>query len=87
MVPNAFTPDGTKNQYFKPQYRGIASMEFYVFNTWGELIFEANSLETMGWDGTLNGKKVPNGNYVYRAVFTTRSGEKEERSGVFVLIR
>lgn len=87
MVPNAFTPDGTKNQYFKPQYRGIASMEFYIFNTWGELIFEANSLETMGWDGTLNGKKVPNGNYVYRAVFTTRSGEKEERSGVFVLIR
>jgi gliding motility-associated-like protein len=87
IVPNAFTPDGNKNQYFKPQYRGIASMEFYVFNTWGELIFEANSLETMGWDGTLNGKKVPNGNYVYRAVFTTRSGEKEERSGVFVLIR
>lgn len=87
MVPNAFTPDGIKNQYFKPQYRGIASMEFYVFNTWGELIFEANSLETLGWDGTWKGKKVPNGNYVYRATFTTRSGEKVDRSGVFVLIR
>ncbi|MCS5488994.1 PKD domain-containing protein [Algoriphagus limi] len=87
MVPNAFTPDGTKNQFFKPQFRGVASMEFYIFNTWGELIFQANTLETQGWDGTLNGKKLPNGNYVYRAIFTTRSGEKVERSGVFVLIR
>lgn len=87
IVPNAFTPDGLKNQYFKPQYRGIASMEFYVFNTWGELIFEVKSLETQGWDGTLNGKNVPNGNYVYRAVFTTRSGEKVDKSGVFILIR
>ncbi|MDI1323946.1 MAG: PKD domain-containing protein [Algoriphagus sp.] len=87
IVPNAFTPDGLKNQYFKPQYRGIASMEFYIFNTWGELIFEANSLETLGWDGTLNGKNTPNGNYVYRGVFMTRSGEKVEKSGVFILIR
>lgn len=87
IVPNAFTPDGSKNQYFKPQYRGISSMEFYIFNTWGELIFEANSLETLGWDGTLNGKNTPNGNYVYRGVFMTRSGEKVEKSGVFILIR
>jgi large repetitive protein len=87
LVPNAFTPEGTKNQYFKPQFRGLASMEFYIFNTWGELIFESNSLETLGWDGTLNGKNAPNGNYVYRAVFETRSGEKVEKSGVFILIR
>jgi gliding motility-associated-like protein len=87
IVPNAFTPGGLKNQYFKPQYRGISSMEFYIFNTWGELIFEANSLETLGWDGTLNGTNTPNGNYVYRGVFMTRSGEKIEKTGVFILIR
>lgn len=87
MIPNAFTPDGSKNLYFKPQFRGIASMEFYVFNTWGELIFEANSLETLGWDGTLEGKETPNGNYVYKAIFKTRSGEKVEKAGVFILIR
>ncbi|RIW18304.1 PKD domain-containing protein [Algoriphagus lacus] len=87
IIPNAFTPNGQKNQYFKPQFRGIASMEVYIFNTWGELIFESKSLETQGWDGTLNGKNAPNGNYVYRAVFQTRSGEKIEKSGVFILIR
>ncbi|EAZ82416.1 PKD domain-containing protein [Algoriphagus machipongonensis] len=87
MIPNAFTPDGQKNQYFKPYYRGIASMDFYIFNTWGELIYHATSLEDLGWDGTLNGSAVPNGNYVYRGTFVTRSGEKLDRSGVFVLIR
>ncbi len=87
MVPNAFTPDGVKNQYFKPQFRGVASMEFYVFSTWGELIYQANTLEDLGWDGSLNGTPAMNGNYVYRAIFTTRSGERVEKSGVFVLIR
>jgi large repetitive protein len=87
IVPNAFTPDGQKNMFFKPQYRGIASMDLYIFNTWGELVFESNTLETKGWDGKLNGSNVPNGNYVYRAVFFTRSGLKVEKSGVFILIR
>lgn len=87
IIPNAFTPDGVKNLYFKPQFRGVAKMEFYIFNTWGELVFHSSGLETLGWDGTLNGQKVPNGNYVYRATFETRSGEQLEKSGVFLLIR
>lgn len=87
MVPNAFTPDGSKNQMFKPYFRGIASMEFYIFNTWGELIYESKSIEDAGWDGTLNGTPTPNGNYVYRLSLITRSGEKVDKSGVFVLIR
>jgi gliding motility-associated-like protein len=87
MVPNAFTPDGFKNKYFKPYYRGISSMEFYIFNTWGELIYESNSLEDLGWDGTLNGVPTPNGNYVYKGRFVSRSGEVITKSGVFILIR
>ena len=87
IIPNAFTPDGVKNQYFKPQFRGIATVEYFIFNTWGELLFHTTNAENPGWDGTINGQKAPGGNYVYRAVFTTRSNEKIERSGVFLLIR
>jgi gliding motility-associated-like protein len=87
MVPNAFTPDGSKNQFFKPQFRGIASMEFFIFNTWGELIYHTKSLEDLGWDGTLNGVSVPNGNYVYRGRFVSRNGEAIDKAGVFILIR
>jgi gliding motility-associated-like protein len=87
MVPNAFTPEGAKNQFFKPYFRGIGSMEFYIFNTWGELIYHAKSLEDKGWDGTHLGKPAPNGNYVYKGRFVSRAGETFERSGVFILIR
>jgi gliding motility-associated-like protein len=87
MVPNAFTPDGLINQTFKPYTRGIASMEFYIFNTWGELLYKSESLDDLGWNGMHNGKPAQNGNYVYRGKFTSRSGEVSERSGVFILIR
>ncbi|GMQ35316.1 hypothetical protein Ataiwa_35890 [Algoriphagus taiwanensis] len=87
IVPNAFTPDGTKNQFFKPEFRGIASMEFYIFSTWGELIYQSETLEDRGWDGKVNGQNAQNGNYVYRVVYTSRSGERKQKSGVFILIR
>jgi PKD repeat protein len=87
MVPNAFTPEGLKNQYFKPYFRGISSMEFYIFNSWGELIYKSESLEDLGWDGNHNGQPALNGNYVYRGIFNTRGGDKIEKSGVFILIR
>ena len=87
MMPNAFTPDGLKNQYYKPLQRGIASIEFYVFNTWGELIYQTDSLEDLGWDGNHNGKPAPNGNYVYKVKYETRSGNVFDESGVFILIR
>ncbi|MFN3998558.1 PKD domain-containing protein, partial [Algoriphagus sp.] len=87
IIPNAFTPTSLKNTFFYPKYRGIVSLEFYVFNTWGELIFHSKSLEGPGWNGTLNGVEVMNGNYVYRADFVTNSGEKISKAGVFILIR
>jgi gliding motility-associated-like protein len=67
-IPNAFTPkrDDGKNNYFRPYYRGIVQVEFSIFNTWGELIYVTKDLEMRGWDGTLNGVEVPNGNYVYK---------------------
>lgn len=87
IIPNAFTPDGTKNEFFAPQYRGIVEMEFYIFSTWGELLFSSNSMESIGWDGSYNGKPAIPGNYVYKGVFKTKSGQKIEKAGTFILIR
>ncbi|UZD23043.1 PKD domain-containing protein [Algoriphagus halophytocola] len=87
--PNAFTPDRTdgKNNFFFPKFRGIVFLKVYVFTTWGELIYESNTLEDEGWDGTFRGKPAINGNYVYRGKYRSRGGFEGETSGVFVLIR
>jgi len=87
IIPNAFTPTGVKNNYFKPKFRGIVTMEFYIFSTWGELIYETDQVEDPGWDGLVNGKPAIPGNYVYKGVFKSKSGERVEKAGTFVLIR
>ncbi|EMS31737.1 CHU large protein [Mariniradius saccharolyticus AK6] len=86
LVPDAFTPNGDGlNDYFMPKMRGIDEFEMLIFNKWGELIYTTTSKE-IGWDGTLNGKLSPNGNYVYKLVFKAMDGEKGSQTGVFTLV-
>ncbi|MCH7408415.1 gliding motility-associated C-terminal domain-containing protein [Belliella sp. DSM 111904] len=87
MIPNAFTPNGDGvNDLFFPKVRGVKTYEFYIFNKWGELIYTNMNGEDEGWDGRLNGKMSPNGNYVYKLVFEAEDGEKGSQTGVFTLI-
>ncbi|WP_375583873.1 gliding motility-associated C-terminal domain-containing protein [Cyclobacterium xiamenense] len=87
LIPNAFSPNGDGlNDRFVPKLRGIDDFEMHVFNKWGELVYSSFSQEDAGWDGTLNGKLSPNGNYVYKIIFTAVDGETGSRTGVFTLI-
>jgi gliding motility-associated-like protein len=87
MFPNGFTPTREEDRYFRPKVKGIVKMELMVFSAWGELLFKSDDLEMEGWDGTLNGKDLPPGRYVYRADFESRDGESITRSGKVLLIR
>lgn len=68
-VPNSFTPnaDGI-NDMFQPMGRVIdlESYDLQIFDRWGESIY-ASKDPTEGWDGSIGGKTVPEGVYVYRA--------------------
>jgi gliding motility-associated-like protein len=54
-LPNTFTPnDDEKNQVFLPILsQGMKKdfIEFYIYNRWGELVFESRDPK-YGWDGT-----------------------------------
>lgn len=69
FVPNSFTPDGNKvNEVFTPVLNGRFdpfNYSFVIFNRWGELVFESKN-PTIGWDGTYNGQKAPDGVYVWK---------------------
>lgn len=87
LTPNAFTPNGDGlNDTFIPKMRGIEDFEMHIFNKWGELIYSAYSQEDAGWDGRLNGRISPNGNYVYKIIFKAVDGEKGSKTGVFTLV-
>jgi gliding motility-associated-like protein len=66
-LPNAFTPNGDgQNDLFKPyRSRFIESVDFKVFNRWGQEVFSTND-PSINWNGTnQSGKDVSDGVYYY----------------------
>ncbi len=86
-APNTFTPnnDGI-NDFFTLKGVGIEQATLYIFNRWGELLFETNDL-TKGWDGTYQGQDVQSGVYVWKAVLTGYNGDELEKIGSVNLLR
>lgn len=87
-VPNAFTPNG-KNPLFKPVftfYENIEQYQMYIVDRWGTIIYQTNN-PVDGWDGTLNGKGLPQGPYTYIIRLKQSSGGLYENKGVLMLIR
>lgn len=87
-VPNIFSPNASgHNDVFYVRGKGIASIEFYVFDRWGELVFETTELDT-GWDGTIRGKPANGGVYVYLIrAYSYTSDEPKELKGNVTLVR
>ncbi|PCJ22421.1 MAG: hypothetical protein COA97_13420, partial [Flavobacteriales bacterium] len=76
-IPNTITPDGDglNDVFFPGALVGATgkNYDFFIFNRWGELIFEGHDL-TDGWDGTYKGKLVQNGVYVWKIEVTDFEG-------------
>ncbi|MBA2250752.1 MAG: gliding motility-associated C-terminal domain-containing protein [Chitinophagaceae bacterium] len=55
-VPNAFTPNGDKdNDIFRPIPIGMKALNYFkVYNRRGQLVF-STSIQNKGWDGTFKG--------------------------------
>ena len=65
---------------------GVSSIQFRVFDKWGNIVFESFDMEK-GWDGTYNGKLLNTGVYVYRMDATLKNGEPLFESGNVTLFR
>lgn len=73
FIPNAFSPDaGTiETMYFIPKGVGIQEYLIEIFSPYGEKVWSSTKLDNgqpaEKWDGTLNGKPLPQGAYVWKA--------------------
>ena len=93
FIPNTFSPnnDGV-NDYFYPRGRSIYNIQsMRVFNRWGQLVFQrqnfpANS-ESMGWDGTFNGRPAPSDAYVYIVEVICNNAQVIALQGTITLVR
>lgn len=88
FIPNTFTPDGNAaNDVFKVE--GDCKFMVYqleIFNRTGTLIFSSTDINDT-WDGTYNGKLVPDGVYVYKIKYTTETIYSEYIHGHINILR
>jgi gliding motility-associated-like protein len=92
--PNAFSPndDGINDHFFLFPGESVEQVvAFQIFDRWGELLFEKDQITTFtaqeGWDGTFNGKPMPQGIFAYRATLRFLDGVEFNYAGDFLLVR
>ena len=74
FVANIFSPNGDgKNDELLVMGATKDNFRFAVYDRWGNLIFETGNLLN-GWDGTIKGKQVNPGVYVFTYGFTDKMG-------------
>jgi gliding motility-associated-like protein len=87
FVPNIFSPNGDGNNdvlYVLSNY--IQSMQFVVYNRWGEKVFETKNINE-GWNGKYNGEACKPGVYVWYLEAVLLNGETIKRKGNVSLVR
>jgi gliding motility-associated-like protein len=88
-VPNVFTPnhDGV-NEVFAGVGVNVKQSTMYIYDRWGEIIFQSNSLETP-WDGTVTGsdKIAQEGVYVYLINIVDIFDRKHQYIGSVTLLK
>lgn len=86
-IPNSFTPNQDDlNEEFFGIGEGYSAYSMFIYNRWGELIFESNDPE-FKWDGTYKGQQVQQGTYAYRFYIIDWQGHDHQYEGHVTLHR
>lgn len=88
-IPNAFTPDRDEsytNESFGPVITfAYAAYEFYIYNRWGELLFQSQNINNR-WDGTYMNSVIQSGVCTWLIVLTKNTGKKYKYTGTVNVI-
>lgn len=93
-APTAFRPGSSMDinrEFFVFKYFiATEGFQIFIFNRWGEMVFQSNDPDFRWNGGRSNGELLPAGTYTYvvkyKSSFESQPGTKEQRGGV-VLVR
>ncbi len=87
FVPTTFTPNGDgKNDIFRVRGEQFTLEAMKIYDQWGTLLYSTDASFPQ-WDGTVNGKTVMNGTYVYRIVIVDDNLNRQEMTGPVTVIK
>jgi gliding motility-associated-like protein len=89
-MPNIFTPnnDGI-NDFFSPSIMlGISSLEGYIANRWGNIIYIQGQSSNLMWNGKTEENQIcTEGTYFYNVIFTDFCNNKKVVKGFVQLVK
>lgn len=87
FVPNAFSPNGDgQNDMLFVRSNCTGSLQFNIYNRWGELVFSGNDVST-GWDGKFRGKDCEPAVFTYTLEAQLSDGTVKKNSGNISLVK
>jgi len=87
FIPDAFSPNNDgQNDYLYVRGDCIKSMQFEIFDRWGNKVFETTD-QGIPWNGMFNGKAANTGSYVYYLSTTLYDGTTQTKKGNVTLVR
>ena len=87
FITTAFSPNSDGENEMECVYgKCIETMEFLIFDRWGEKVFESNDPKIC-WDGNYKNKPLDTSVFVYYFFATLVTGEKITKKGNISLIR
>lgn len=86
--PDMADPNEKCNAKFYVSAHNFETIEIFVFNRWGKLVFQTNDPK-VGWDGTdmKSGGICEQDAYIYQVNATSYAGKKYQYSGSITLLR
>ena len=88
LFPNVFTPSLSTNNLFRSYTTAVTEFELWIFDRRGNMVFHTTDID-QGWDGTHDGKPLPQAAYVYKCRYrdeVTPTGY-QTKTGTVTLIR
>ncbi|MCS6990387.1 MAG: gliding motility-associated C-terminal domain-containing protein [Chitinophagales bacterium] len=87
LLPTAFSPNqDNRNDFFRPQHKGVIEYQLLVFNRWGQMVFRSTNPDA-GWDGKFEGTEQPVGVYVWMLNATLEDRTQVQQQGTVTLVR
>lgn len=81
----AYNPNEMQNDIFFPYTTGVVEYEIFIYNRWGEVVFQSNDIK-LGWDGYYKGKLCSQDVYVWKAYIKLNNGKEYKKNGNLTLL-
>ncbi len=88
FIPNVFSPNrDALNETFQPVVSYCKSYQMFIYNSWGELIFDVSSSTSPILKPSWNGEGCESGNYIYMIKAIDGDGQRHDYKGTVMMLK